>query len=92
MTQKEDKRIYEKAIWDARNRLAALKTNGVTADTVTIPVAKLSDWEMYCAMVDENEMQGAVTTAVAMENIGKGCDLIEKAPEEGRERRNVARL
>jgi hypothetical protein len=30
-------------------------------------------------MVDENEMQGAVTTAVAMENIGKGCDLIEKA-------------
>lgn len=61
------------------NRLAALKTNGVTADTVTIPVAKLSDWEMYCAMVDENEMQGAVTTAVAMENIGKGCDLIEKA-------------
>lgn len=61
------------------NRLAALKTNGVTADTVTIPVAKLSDWEMYCAMVDENEMQGAITTAVAMENIGKGCDIIEKA-------------
>ena len=61
------------------NRLAALKTNGVTADTVTIPVAKLSDWEMYCAMVDENEMQGAITTAVALENIGKGCDLIEKA-------------
>jgi len=61
------------------NRLAALKTNGVTADTVTIPVAKLSDWEMYCAMVDENEMQGAITTAIAIENIGKGCDLIEKA-------------
>jgi hypothetical protein len=34
---------------------------------------------MYCAMVDENEMQDAVTVAVAMENIGKGCDLIEKA-------------
>ena len=61
------------------NRLAALKNNGVEADTITIPVAKLSDWEMYCAMVDENEMQGTVTPKVAAENIDRGCDLIERA-------------
>ena len=60
-------------------RLGALNDKSVEVDTITIPVAKLTDWEMYCAMVDENEMQGAVSVAVAIENIGKGCDLIEKA-------------
>jgi len=61
------------------NRLAALKDNSIEVDTITIPVANLTDWEMYCSMVDENEMQGGVTPAIAMENIGVGCDLIEKA-------------
>lgn len=61
------------------NRLAALKHKTVSVDTITIPVAKLSDWQMYCAMVEENELQGAITPAIAFENIGKGCDLIEAA-------------
>jgi ParB-like nuclease family protein len=61
------------------NRLAALMNNKVEVETITIPVAKLSDWDMYCAMVDENELQGAMTPTVAMENVNKGCDLVEKA-------------
>src|SRR6516164_442906 len=43
------------------NRLEALTSNGVDVDTITIPVARLSNWDMYCAMVDENELQGKVT-------------------------------
>ena len=61
------------------NRHAALNDKSVDVDTITIPVAKLSDWDMYCAMVDENEMQGTITPAIAMENINTGCELVEKA-------------
>jgi hypothetical protein len=60
------------------NRLAALKKPRVEVGTITIPVAKLTDWEMYCAMVDENEMQGTITPAIAMENVNVGCDIIER--------------
>ena len=63
-------------------RLTALKDKRVVVDTITIPVAKLTDWEMYCAMVDENELAGKLTTAMVMENINVGCDLIEYALEE----------
>lgn len=61
------------------NRLAALKDKRVEVDTITIPVAKLTDWEMYCCMVDENELSGRLTTTVIMENVSVGCDLIEGA-------------
>jgi len=61
------------------NRLTALKSSRVDVDTITIPVAKLTDWEMYCAMVDENEMQGDLTPAIVFENINVGCGLIEDA-------------
>jgi hypothetical protein len=72
---REDK--YELAY--GHNRWSALRSKNVVVDTITIPVAKLSDWEMYCAMVDENELQGAITPAIAMENVNTGCDLVEKA-------------
>jgi hypothetical protein len=61
------------------NRLEALKSNGVDVDTITIPVARLSNWDMYCAMVDENELQGKVTPKLAMETVETGCELIERA-------------
>jgi ParB-like nuclease domain len=60
------------------NRLAALKHKRVVVDTITIPVVKLTDWEMYCTMVDENELSGKVTPQIALENVGVGCDLIER--------------
>ena len=44
---------------------------------VTVPVANLSSWQMYEAMVTENELGGRVTPAVALENVNVGCDLIE---------------
>lgn len=68
---------YEQA--HGHNRLAALKDKRIIVDTITLPVAKLTDWDMYCAMVDENELSGKPTPAVVMENINVGCDLIEAA-------------
>jgi hypothetical protein len=58
---------------------APLKNRRVETSTITIPVANLNDWERYCAMVDENELSGQMTPAIAMENVNKGCDLIEAA-------------
>ena len=59
------------------NRLAALKDRRVEVDTITIPVVNLTDWEMYCAMVDENETQAVITPTLVMENVGAGARLIE---------------
>jgi len=61
------------------NRLAALKDRRVEVSTVTIPVAKLNDWDMYCSMVDENETQQTITPAIVFENVGVGCTIIEAA-------------
>ena len=59
------------------NRLAALKDPRVKVEFITIPVAKLTDWQMYEAMVTENELGGRVTPLVALENVNVGCDIIE---------------
>lgn len=59
------------------NRLEAVKQAKIKE--VTLPVRNLSDWDMYCAMVDENETQETVTVAVAFENVRAGVRLLEKA-------------
>ena len=59
------------------NRLAAIKKAGI--EEVMLPVRDLSDWDMYCAMVDENETQGVLTTTVAYENVTVGAELAERA-------------
>jgi len=72
---KEDK--YQAAF--GHNRLAALNDERVNVTTITIPVVDLSDWQMYEAMVSENELAGRVTPAVAIENVNVGCDMVERA-------------
>jgi ParB/RepB/Spo0J family partition protein len=59
------------------SRLAALKKAGIKE--VTLPVADLSDWDMYQKMVLENETQRGVTPQVAFENVEAGVQLLEKA-------------
>ena len=61
------------------NRLAALKDKRVQVEFITVPVAKLTDWQMYEMMVQENELGGRVTPQVALENVNVGCDLVEAA-------------
>ena len=60
------------------NRLAALTDKRVNITEVTLPVAELSEWEMYLAMVDENETQQEITPAIVQENVGVGASLIEQ--------------
>jgi len=60
------------------NRLAALTDPRVSIKEVTLPVAELSEWEMYLAMVDENETQQEITPAIVQENVGVGAALIEQ--------------
>lgn len=60
-------------------RVAALKDKRVEVDTITIPVVDLTDWEMYEAMVTENELGARVTPTLAIENVKVGCELIERA-------------
>jgi hypothetical protein len=59
------------------SRLEAVKQAGIIE--VTLPVRPLSDWDMYCAMVDENETQQAITPGIAFENIETGLKLLEGA-------------
>jgi hypothetical protein len=58
-------------------RLAAVKKCKI--ESVRLPVADLSDWDMYVAMVDENETQQEITPAIAFENVETGLELLEKA-------------
>lgn len=59
------------------NRLEAVKRAGIKE--VCLPVRDLNDWEMYDAMVDENETQQEVTPEIAFENVEAGVELLEKA-------------
>ena len=59
------------------NRLEAIKEVGI--EEVTLPIRDLSNWDMYCAMVDENESQLSITPAVAFENVQVGVNLLEEA-------------
>src|SRR5262245_9862869 len=59
------------------SRLAAVKKKGLTE--VCLPVAELTDWDMYQAMRDENETQQEMTPAIAFENVEVGVGMLEKA-------------
>jgi hypothetical protein len=57
------------------NRIEAVKIAGIKS--IVIPIRDLSDWDMLCAMVDENETQREVTTQIAYENILASVECIE---------------
>jgi hypothetical protein len=59
------------------NRLAAVREVGISS--VTLPVRDLSDWDMYCTMVEENETQQTITPQVAIENVLAGIRLVQEA-------------
>jgi hypothetical protein len=59
------------------NRLEALRLSDISE--VRLPIAELSKWDMYCAMVDENDTQQTITPQIALENIESGLELIEEA-------------
>lgn len=76
--------VRESPKWEGRyelgaghHRIAALRSERVECEFITIPVAKLTDWQMYEMMVQENELGGRVTPPVALENINVGCDIVE---------------
>jgi hypothetical protein len=59
------------------SRLAAVRRKKFLE--ITVPVADLNDWDMLCAMVDENETQRTVPPKVVVENVEAGLKLLEKA-------------
>jgi ParB-like nuclease family protein len=59
------------------SRLEAVIQAGIKE--VILPVADLSDWDMYQAMVDENDTQQNMTTEIAFENVECALNLLEKA-------------
>jgi hypothetical protein len=59
------------------NRLDAVRLAPIS--TVTLPVADLSNWDVLCAMVDENETQQTITPEIAYENILASVQVITAA-------------
>ena len=49
------------------NRIDAVRR--LKIETIELPVRPLSDWDMLCAMIDENETQQKISPQIAFENI-----------------------
>jgi ParB-like chromosome segregation protein Spo0J len=62
------------------NRLEAIRRKNITR--VELPVARMSNWDMYRAMVDENETQQEISPAIVFENVLVGVEMMESALEE----------
>ncbi len=59
------------------NRLEALKQSNI--NEVVLPVKQLTDWDIYCMMVDENESQQEISPAIVFENVETGLEILERA-------------
>jgi len=58
------------------NRLAACVKAGITE--VNLPCRSLSEYDMYCCMVDENNTQQSITAKIVFENVTAALALAER--------------